>query len=157
MDIVEGFRDPALNKSLGQWLASKIGARTLQEPFSTLGIFEDGKLKAVIAYNNYHPREGTVEIHGAANTSRWLTRRVLFEMYSFAFDSLDCQTVIQRNDPDDTHLMRMLTVYGFDMFRIPRLRGRDKDELIFVLHDDVWRANGFHKENARGKRRTKTA
>ena len=150
MEIVEGYRDPEMNRALGQWCAQRTGTSCLREPYSTLGIFEGGEIRAVIVFNNYHAKEGTVEVHGAATTPRWLTRPVLYAMYSFAFDRLECQTVVQRNDPDNTSLMRMMLAYGFDMFRIPRLRGRDKDELVFVLHDDVWRANGFHKENANG-------
>lgn len=150
MEIIDGFRDPVLNRALGEWCARRIGAERLQEPYSTLGIFEGKELKAVLVYNNFHAKEGVVEIHGAATTPRWLTRPVLHAMYDFPFNRLGCQTVIQRNDPSNRRLARMLLAYGFTEHRIPRLRGRDKDESIFVLHDDVWRANGYHKENANG-------
>lgn len=150
MRIVEGFREPTLNKALAEWCAEKIGARSLQEPYSAIGVFEHEDLKAVLVYNNYHAKEGVVEVHGAATTPRWLTRPVLYAMYDFPFNRLGCQTVIQRNDPNNRRLARMLLAYGFKEFRLPRLRGRGKDESIFILHDDVWRANGYHKEHAHG-------
>lgn len=99
---------------------------------------------AVMVFYDYDKDAGVIQISGAADTPRWLTRPILKEMFGYAFNEVGCQAVVMRVDPDNTRLHRILTAYGFTMHRLPRLRGRDKDECLFVLYDDVWRGNGFH-------------
>jgi len=118
---------------------------------TALALERDGKPIAGVIFTNYDTDRGTIEITAASDCKRWLSRSVLFEMYSYCFDEMGCQAVVQRNDPDNTSLARILTAYGFERYDIPRLRGRDKGEAIFVLTDDAWRTNGFHKEHANGK------
>lgn len=115
---------------------------------SALGVFNaERKMIAGLVYHNYDRKAGVVEISGAADTPRWLPRPILWEMFSYPFNELRCQAVVMRVDPENRRLSRILTTLGFEMYPVPRLRGRDKPEVFFVLGDDVWRKNGFHKEN----------
>src|SRR5690606_2224075 len=79
---------------------------------------------------------GAIEVSGAADTPRWLTKKVLWEMFAYPFEHLGCQIVVMRVSTENTRLHRILTAYGFECYRIPRLRGRHEDELIFTLTDD---------------------
>ena len=115
--------------------------------YTALAVLDRERLVAGLVYCDFDREAGVIQISGAATTPRWLTRRVLFEMFSFPFDQLGCQAVVMRVDPADRRLRRILTAYGFDRYDIPRLRGRDKAEAIYVLGDDVWRSNGFHREH----------
>lgn len=108
------------------------------------------EIVAGMVYCNYDKDAGVVEISGAADTPRWLTRPVLHEMFSYAFDELGCQAVVMRVDPGNSRLDRMLRAYGFTRHDLPRMRGREKAEAIYILGDDIWRANGFHKEKSDG-------
>lgn len=147
-----GEDKPEVNAALANWCAAHIGLpRPFEPPFTTMGVFDRETLAAVILYNNFQPEAGVIEIHGAAETARWLPRPVLYQMFSYPFDQVGCQAVIMRVSERNTRLLRILTAYGFDSVVIPRLRGRDEGERIFWLTDDVWRANGFHKENAHGQ------
>lgn len=142
-------REPELNEALGNWCAAHIGlSRPFEQPFTTMGVFDGETLLAVIVFNNLHTDAGVIEIHGAAETPRWLPRHVLYQMFSYPFDQLGCQSVIMRVSERNTRLLRILTAYGFENVTIPRLRGRDEGERIFWLTDDAWRSNRFHKENA---------
>jgi hypothetical protein len=121
-----------------------------------MGVFDEKTLIAVILYNNYQPEAGVIEFHGAATDKRWLNRKTLWEMFSYPFVTLGCQLVVTRNSErnemwNGRGLHRLLKAYGFEDYRIPRLRGRDEDEIIFTLTDDDWRLNGFHKENCDGQ------
>lgn len=125
------------------FLERKIGAELLP---GTIFAVKGG----AVLFNNYHPHEGVIELHAAAESKRWLTRKVLWEMFSFPFRQLGCQAVIMRAAVDNEDVRRVAEPYGFKRYEIPRLRGRDKPEAIYVLGDDEWAANGFHRELKHG-------
>ena len=102
-------------------------------------------------YQNYTPENGTIEISAAAISPTWLSRQVLREMFSYPFGQLKCQAVVLRCGADDRRMDRIARAYGFQRYDIPRLRGRDKGEAVFILTEEDWRANGFHKEIAHGQ------
>lgn len=136
--------DPRVAGSLAQWCAARIGLqRGFEPPYVTMGVFDDENLIAVVLYNNYQPEAGVVEFHGASVSPRWLARHVLREMFAYPFEQLGCQMVVTRNSAKNRRLHRMLKSYGFADYYIPRLRGRDEDEIIWTLTDEGWRENGF--------------
>lgn len=104
------------------------------------------QIEGLVAFHNYDPAAGTMEISAAAETPRWLNRRVLKEIFGYIFDQCDCQAAVMRCDPDDRTMSRIATAYGFQRYDIPRLRGRNKSEAIYILSEEDWRSNGFHKE-----------
>lgn len=115
-----------------------------------MAVVNDGAVKAVALFHNYQPDDGVIEISLAGDGKRWMTRPVLFEMFSFPFDQLKCQAVVTRTDAGTPLALRQ-AAYGFHSYTIPRLRGRDRDEVISVLTEESWRANGFHKEHRHGR------
>lgn len=110
-----------------------------------MAVVEDETLIAGIIFHNYEPDSQVIEISAASTSSRWLTRQTLRKMFAYPFEECDCQAVVLRCDPEDAHLRRMLTAYGFKMYVLPRLRGRDKDENVFILTDDAWASNKFQR------------
>lgn len=140
--------DADLNEALAAWCAARIGlARGLARPVRMMGVFDGGHLLGAAAFHNFDPDAGVMEISAAASSPRWLSRPVLWEMFSYVFDRAGCQTCVLRVSARNARLHRILTAYGFDHVTVPRLRGRDEDERIFWLHDEVWRRNGFHREH----------
>lgn len=126
-------------------------------PGTVLAVADKDQVIAGVIFTNYDRDAEVIEMSAAADSPRWLTRPILWEMFSYAFNELGCQAAVLRCDPKDTRLGRILTAYGFSRYVIPRLRGRDKPEALFILGDDEWRANGFHKENdhvQKGRTRT---
>lgn len=120
-----------------------------QRPFpsgTAMAVSDAGMIVAGVVFSNYDKDAGVIEISAASDTQRWLTRPVLAEMFGYAFDQLGCQAVVMRVDPGNARLGRMLMAYGFSRHDVPRLRGRDRAEAFYILGDDAWRANGFHKE-----------
>lgn len=139
--------DADLNRSFSMWASVRIFGHISGFPqATTMGVFDGSKLIAVMVYHNYDAKAGVVEISGAASDRRWLRRYVLQEMFATPFTDMGCQSVVMRVSPsrEQRHIRRMLTSYGFTEHRLPRLRGRDEDECVFILTDDDWRANGFH-------------
>ncbi len=121
-------------------------------------VFDEGhQIRGVMVYHNWDPEAGVIEVSGAG-WGKWMTPDTLHAMYAYPFDFLQCQLVIQRNDPDDKKLERQLKRYGFNKYFIPRIRGREKGEALFTLTVEDWANNDFHKEKADGEiQRTESA
>lgn len=115
-------------------------------PCCAIAVLKDNQsIAAGIIYHNYDQDAGVIEISAARWEKGWLTPAVLKAMYEFPFLSLGCQAVVQRVSDDDRAQHRMLTHFGFERYRIPRLRGRDAAENIFVLTEEVWRSNNLRR------------
>lgn len=117
---------------------------------TALAVVGDESLIAGVMFHNYSPENGVIELSAGALSPRWLTRPILKEMFSYPFDQLGVQAIIARVSSSDRRLGRILPAYGFETYIIPRLRGRDEDEAIYILYDNVWRENGFHREKCNG-------
>lgn len=154
MQIVWGSqREPGLNIALANWCADMVPGEGhfFRPPYTTMGVVRDDNLTAVMVYHNWDKESGVIEISGASNTPRWLTRPVLWEMFDYPFNQLGNQLVAMRVSERNVMwngrgLPRLLKSYGFKSHVIPRLRGRDENEIVYTLTDDDWRANGFHKD-----------
>lgn len=146
MEIVWGTsKEPDLNRLLARWAAAHIWGGGNQQfgECRTMGVVLGGDLIAVMVFHNWNPESGVIEISGAGTSKRWLTRTTLRRMFAYPFDDVGCQMVVMRVSERNEPLARMLKVYGFKSHRIPRLRGRSEDEIVFTLTDDDWRANKF--------------
>lgn len=136
---------------IAAFISERIWGKARTMPGDTiLGVLTGRALAAGVIFQNYSKDHGTIELSAASDSKRWLTRPILFDMHDYVFNQLGCQAAITRIDPDNTRLARIFSAYGYKRYDIPRLRGRNKAETIFVLGDDDWQANGFHKENRNG-------
>lgn len=111
----------------------------------TMTVLEDGEPLGVVVFHNWNPEAEVIEISAAADSRHWLTRKTLNRIFSYAFDDCGCQMVVARIAETNTPLHSIFHRYGFDSFVVPRLRGRNADERIFTLTDDVWRAGKFRR------------
>ncbi len=114
-------------------------------PYAAMAVIKDGRLIGGAIANHYHPDEGVIEVSGASSSKLWLTRPVLRTLFSRVFDELKCQNVVMRISVDDKVMQRILKSFGFEIYRLPRLRGRDEDELVCMLFDDVWRQHPINR------------
>ena len=138
-----------LYSALDEFLTTRIWGKATALPKGTvMAVARGDTIIAAALFNNYQPEAGTVEITAASDSPLWLSRPMLWEMFSYAFGQLKCQSVILRADPENKRLERVATAYGFTRHELPHLRGKDKAEAIYILTDDAWRGNGFHKENS---------
>ena len=103
----------------------------------------EGRLVAGMVYHNWNPESEVVEMSGASITPRWLTRPVLKEIFDYPFNRIGCQLVVMRVAPENKRLHRQLYSCGFKSYSIPRLRGRDRGEVLFTLSDDDWNSSKF--------------
>lgn len=114
---------------------------------TVMAVTDEGQIIGACLFHNWQPDEGVIELTSASASPRWLSRPVLRAMFGYAFDDLKCQAAVMRVDPDNKRMCRMAAAFGFKRYDIPRLRGRDKAEALFILGDDEWRAGKFCKES----------
>lgn len=137
-----GVVEPSLNGAIGDFVSHQLWGKPGKfEKFSSLGVFENGKIIAGIVFHNWAPEAGVIEISGAATDSRWLTRQVLRTLFEIPFARFRCQLVVFRVSAANGHVRAIVERFGFSSYRVPRLRGRNEDEIIFTLTDDQWRAH----------------
>lgn len=144
-EIVWGASDTWEALHMAMWCAEQIwpGQGKSFGSYTTMGVVRGERLIAVMVFHNWDPNAEVIEVSGAAVDKRWIDRHTLHEMFAYCFEQVGVQTVVMRVSPDDRPLHRMLTTYGFKSHRLPRLRGRHRDELLFTLHDDDWKQNKF--------------
>lgn len=149
-------RDP-LYAPLVRFITERIwGAGQRVSDGTVMAVENGGKIIGACLFHNWQPQEGVIELTGASVSPRWINRQVLRAMAGYAFDNLKCQAAVMRVDPTNTRMCRIATAFGFTRYDIPRLRGRDKAEALFVLGDDEWRTGRFYEENAHGRESTST-
>lgn len=116
-------------------------------PCQAIGVInDDGLLVAGWVWNNWDRSAGTMEFSGASITPKWMTRAILHELFSYAFDRVGCQMVMTRNSATNKRLHRQLQAFGFTRHDVPRLFGRHEDGVVWFLTDDDWRASRFYVE-----------
>lgn len=117
---------------------------------AAIGVLDhEDRLVGGMVFSSWWPEANTIEMSGAAITPKWLTRSILDQLFSYAFDQIGVQMMVTRNSATNTRLHRQLKAYGFDRFDIPRLLGRDEDGVIWTLTEEAYRANRFHRGQAR--------
>lgn len=123
------------------WVASALGCRPFG-PSAALGWVDGSEIGAVV-FHGYYPEAGVVEMSAASNSPRWLGREMIRAAFGHAFDTMGCQMVVWRVAADNDRTIRLAERLGFIGHLIPRLGGRDLDEIIFTLTDDAWRSSRF--------------
>ena len=57
---------------------------------------------------------------------------------NYPFDDAECRIVILQVSENNAGMLGIAKRFGYEMTRIPKLRGPDEDEIICVLSRDTW-------------------
>lgn len=136
------------DKAVAEWVASKLGQTGFAGYFMcAVGVVEDGELIGGTCFHNYYPKEGVIEMSSASSSQRWLSRQMLKAIFTYAFEFLCCQMVVMRVSADNVVMLNIADRFGFSRYTIPRLRGKNEDEVICTLTDDQWRISRFNRRH----------
>ena len=137
--------DGATYQALVGFISERIwGAPQAMPDGTVLAVADECQVIGACLFHNWQRDAGVIEMTSASTSARWLSRPVLREMFGYAFDQLGCQAALMRVDPANERMCRIAAAFGFKRFDIPRLRGRDKAEALYILGDDEWREGRFH-------------
>lgn len=129
------------------WVASQLGQTGFAGNYvlGAIGVYDNGQIIGGTVFHNYYPKEGVVEMTSASIDSRWLTRRMIRAIFTYAFDLLECQIVVLRISADNSVMLNIAKRFGFNSYTIPRLRGKTEDEVIATFTDDQWRSSKYRR------------
>lgn len=134
------------DQQVGQWVAGELGQTGFAGYFmAAIGVFDGPQIIGGTAFHNYYPKEGIIEMTSACIDSRWLSRRMIRAIFAYVFDLLECQMVVMRVSANNSVMLNIAKRFGFNMCTIPRLRGKDEDEVICTMTDDQWRSSRFNR------------
>jgi RimJ/RimL family protein N-acetyltransferase len=115
---------------------------------TVMAVIQGDELAAACLFHNYQPDCGVMELSAASRGGYGLTRFALRELFGYVFDQMKCQAAVMRVDARNERMCQIASRIGFARHDIPRLRGRDVAEAVFVLGDDEWRRCKFYKGGA---------
>jgi RimJ/RimL family protein N-acetyltransferase len=118
------------------WIAEEIGVGSIGECRTASVMATDGRLMAAVAFHNWNPQAGVIEVSAAAVDPKWFNRAILAEMGRYAFAI--AQVVVIRTHENNTRARRLFKSLGAQEYIIPRLRGRNASEAVLLLTDDAW-------------------
>lgn len=107
-----------------------------------LGVWRGQELRGAFIFHNWEPDAGVMEMSSAGEKG-WLTLGAIYKAHRYIFDEAGCQLSVMRVSVENEHMCRTAEHFGYTGHVIPRLRGRDEDEVIYTLTEEDWRANRF--------------
>lgn len=133
------------------WLQRQLGYSRGWDESNTvsMGVYKDG-LCAVVVYHDWTPEHGTICM-SAASLGPWLDREVLYEMHAYPFHRAECQAVVLQVSEKNKRMLRIAKSFGYELTRVPRLRGPDEAEVICVLTREAWEGNRFTRAFLRNR------
>ena len=146
---IEWAADERQKALLSKWVAKFIWPNGGHSGFGNcqaMAIIEGNDLIAGCIFYNWDPECGVIEISAASTDKRWMSRPILKEMFEFVFLGCHCQAVVMRISDENKPMHRIAKAYGFEQYVIPRLRGRNANENVFVLTDDAWKTNRWNRK-----------
>jgi hypothetical protein len=116
---------------------------------TAIGVLDGQAMVAGIIYHNWEPGAGIIEMSVAGLPGvPWLSRETIRRMYSYPFDQLGCQMVINRMAADDERLLWQCERLGYSLIKFPRMLSRDRDGVIGQLTVEDWRSHPIHRRAA---------
>lgn len=141
MDLLYGH-----SEAVAAWVAANIPGceRGFDRPVA-IGVVENERLIGGTVFHNYQPEAGVIEMSSAGTDPRWLSRKMLKAIFGYVFDQIGSQLVVMRISENNARMLRIAERFGFDAYRIPRLRGANEAEFICTLTVEAWRDHWIHK------------
>lgn len=141
MNVVFGW-----DKAVHDWVAGQLDMPGFAGgPVNAIGVEENGQLVGGVVFHNHYPKEGVIEMSAAATHAKWLSPRMIRAIFTYAFDLLECQLVVMRVSADNSRMLNIAERFKFDLYTIPRLRGRMENEVVCTLTDDTWRSSRYNR------------
>jgi RimJ/RimL family protein N-acetyltransferase len=136
-------KNPDLNKMLCRFVGERIGVDHFG-PCGSLGVVKGSTVVAGIVFHNWIPDYGVIEISAAADDPRWLARKTIRQVMKICFDQHQCQQIYARIEISNHRACQIFDFLGFRKIVLPNMRGKDRDENLYLMTADEWAS---HKLN----------
>lgn len=102
------------NLNHGHELMALAGAKFTPETMQVISREEGGKLYGGIIYENYSGPGGSVMIHIASMTPHWINRDLLYVMFDYPFNQLECNQALAHVKASNTACLRFAKSVGWE-------------------------------------------
>ena len=82
-----------------------------------LAVLDGDSIAAAVVYHDWSPEYQVISMSAFADDARWLTRRVLWEMFDYPFNRAGCQMVYLQVSERNRRMLRIARRFGFDIIR----------------------------------------
>lgn len=118
---------------------------------TVMTVIRSGELAGACLLHNYQPEYGTIELSAASRGGYGLTGFALREIFGYVFHQMKCQAAVLRVEAGNERVCDIARRIGFCEYTLPRLRGRDMAEKVFILGDEIWVNGKFCKGGRDGR------
>lgn len=127
----------ALRAFLERGLRMSIGAA------SFIGWARPDGIIAAVAYHNFHPDAGTIELSAFSARRDWLSKDRLREVFGYPFGQLGVRLCVARTSEHNHRVRRIWRALGSAEHVIPDLRADGEAEAILILRRADWLSGKF--------------
>lgn len=83
-------------------------------PMAAIGVVDDdNSLIAGFVYNMYYPEHGTIQISAASDSPKWATRKIIREVFSYAFNDLGVNKICSAIPLESERVIKFNKALGF--------------------------------------------
>lgn len=123
MKILEGA-----DEYIARWMQKTLLDLNLQK-YVALGIMDDDKIIAGIAYHNFMKNYNNIEISMVAVSPKWATKNIIKTLLAYPFEQLGCQRITTCTPAKNIRAIRFNLGIGFKHEGTIR-RGCGEDDMI---------------------------
>lgn len=111
-----------------------------------MGVLDGEQLVAGVLYNEYYTGSGTIEISAASVNRRWMTRKVVHDMFNLPFEVLGSHLVVVKTSEKNMTVRNIAERAGLQKHYIPDLRGVGEGEYTYTMSKEHWLSLPYSKE-----------
>ena len=110
------------------------------DPMKTAGLgnWSGDTLTGAVVFHDWNPEAGVMCMSGAGGKG-WYSLGLIYKAHKYIFDDAGCQLAVMQVSEHNDLMRRTAEHFGYEGVRIPRLRGRNEDEIVYTLPEEVWR------------------
>jgi hypothetical protein len=117
-------------------------------PAEFMGWGRDGNLVSGVAFHNYDPKSGVIEVSAYASDGAWLNRNRVCEIFDYPFGQLGVRICAARIAEDNLKARRIWRALGAAEYLIADLWADGVAECVYILTRDRWLESRFVKGRA---------
>ena len=136
--------NPVNNEIIGDFVSHVMfGEKGMLSNYCSMAVVKGGDLIAGVIYNEYFAGSKTIEISAASIDKRWMTRKVIHDMFFLPFERLGSHLVVVKTSEKNVTVRKISERCGLKPYYIPDMRGPGEGEYTYTMTKELWRSLPF--------------